>query len=218
MDQVATRLLDAANQRPAGHIHLAKTSDIDSDSRRVALLRRVRYGPADFYVLGWVGTVWVEAGMNRAGLVIGANSGPGQPSQHGDGVPQHFGLYPLLYKASTVPQALDELARFNFAGKGLIFGLADAEGNAAVVEKTGTAQDIRVLETDAIIGVNDFLTPHMQAFNHARAPSLIENCNARRERFAQWAHSTDVLDANSLKALLADTNGPGAICQTDKTA
>ena len=54
----------------------------------------------------------------------------------------------------------------------------------------------------------------MQVFNKARAPSLIANCNARRERFEQWARSIDVLDADSLMALLADTEGPGAICQT----
>ena len=56
------------------------------------------------------------------GLAMGTASAPVQPEQSGHGIGQHFGLYPLLYKASNVKEALDELSNYNFAGKGLIFG------------------------------------------------------------------------------------------------
>ena len=89
---------------PATRSRWARTSNV-GPQRRCMLLRRVRYKDADFYAVGWYGTVWVEMALTRSGLAVGANSAPVMPKQNGKGLPQHFGLYPLLFRAATVPRA-----------------------------------------------------------------------------------------------------------------
>jgi hypothetical protein len=166
----------------AGHLVLGKTSDIDPKQRKEMLIRRVRYKDVDFYVVGWFGTVWTEMALTRAGLALGANSAPAMPKQSGTGLPQHLGLYPILFRAATVREAVAELATLDFAGKGLVIGLADARGAGAMVEKTGTAQGVRWMEGTAILGVNWFQTAGMCEFRSASAYDI-----ERIDYFAGWA-------------------------------
>jgi hypothetical protein len=177
---------------PAGLLHLGKTSDTNEDQRRMAILRRVRDQGRDFYVLGWVGTVWVEVALTRSGLALGMNSAPAQPGQSASGIGQHFGAYPVLFEADTVEQAIAAFGRMRFAGKGLVLGLADASGDAAIVEKTGTAQGVIRLRPDqnGIIGVNDFQTASLKPYNQRRAEASLRSCKHRREAFEQWAANT----------------------------
>lgn len=170
----------------AGRTRLVNTSDIDPDQRRMMVLRRVLHGDRQFHVLGWVGTVWPIAALTRSGLAVSFNSAPVQPNQTGQGIPQHLGTYPLLFSADTVEQAIEQLSRIDFAGKGLLIALADAAGDGAVVEKSGNAQAVRRMKGGAILGANDFVTPDMRAYNATQKHELIENCESRRKRFAQW--------------------------------
>ncbi|NLE60540.1 MAG: family 20 glycosylhydrolase [Planctomycetes bacterium] len=181
----------------AGALHLGKTTDSDDEQRKVTLLRRVRDQGRDFYVLGWVGTVWVEVALTRSGLAIGANSAPAQPGQSASGIPQHFGAYPVLFEADNVDQAIAAFQKIRFAGKGLVFGLADAAGNAAVLEKTGTAQGVIRLHPDqpGVIGVNDYRSAAMQAHNAGVDEARRRNCQDRRDAFERWLSSTGGPDA-----------------------
>jgi hypothetical protein len=201
-----------------GELYLAKTSDIDYAQRRMMILRRVNDGTTEFYVLSWVGTLWVQAGLTGSGLAMGTASAPVQPGQSGHGIPQHFGLYPLLYKASNVKKALGKLSNYDFAGKGLIFGLADAEGQAVIVEKSGTAQAVRPMKGNHLLGVNDFESENMKAYNSSRSDELIENCDARRRRLDRWIkEALNIPREQALQNLLADAESEGAFCQTGQS-
>jgi len=196
-----------------GAVHLGKTSDIDAEQRRMMLLRRVRDAGRDFYVIGWVGTVWVEVALTSSGLALGANSAPPQPGQTGDGLGQHFGAYPVLFAADTVEQAIAEFANIDYAGKGQVYGLADASGNAAIVEKSGTAQGVIRLQPGeaGMVGVNDYYSDAMREFNRPPGDEFDENCRARRAGFERWlATDTGSRPVLALKELLS----AGPFCQT----
>jgi len=195
-----------------GAVHLGKTSAINAEQRRMMLLRRVRDGGRDFYIIGWVGTVWVEVALTSSGLALGANSAPAQPGQTGDGLGQHFGAYPVLFAADTVEQAIAEFAKIEYAGKGQVYGLADATGKAAILEKSGTAQGVIRLQPGeaGMVGVNDYCSDAMRAYN--RPPDEFdENCRARRAGFARWlATDTGSQPVLALEELLS----AAPFCQT----
>jgi len=198
-----------------GGTHLGKTSDIDADQRRMMLLRRVRDADHDVLVLGWAGTVWVEAGLNADGLAVGLNSGPAQQGQTGAGVPQHFGPYPVLFRAGDVREAVEAFRSLDFAGKGLVIGVTDAQGRGAVIEKSGPGQGVRAMEGHALLGVNDFLTEEMSACNANARPAALQNCAARRERWERFLQEDDPsAGPKAIERLLADDASPGALCQT----
>ncbi|UCD28641.1 MAG: family 20 glycosylhydrolase [Planctomycetota bacterium] len=195
------------------NLYLGKTSDTNEDQRKMMLLRRVRYNGRDFYVVGWVGTVWVEMALTSTGLAIGGSSAPSQPGQTGEGIGQHLGAYPVLFQADNVEQAIETLTRIKFAGKGKIFGLADAVGNAAILEKTGTAQGVIRIRPQqiGILGVNDYQTPHMRQYNSERSEAMLRNCQNRRDAFDRWLSTTTGADGlKSVTQFLSDN----PFCQT----
>ncbi len=81
---------------------------------------------------------------------------------------------------------LDEI---NFAGKGIVYGIADANGDAAIVEKTGTAQGVQWLAGGmrGILGTNDYETPGMKPLNNEKP---CKSCQLRRAAFAEWIGTT----------------------------
>ncbi len=197
----------------AGEVHLGKTTDADENQRKVTLLRRVRDGNRDFLVLGWVGTVWVEIALTRSGLAIGANSAPPQPGQTAFGIGQHFGAYPVLFEADNVEQAVAAFEKIRFAGKGQVYGLADAAGKAAILEKTGTAQGVIYLrpDQDGLIGVNDYQSASMRIYNADRGEAITLNCRQRRDAFHKWLTAT--ADSAVTKAIRELFSAP-PLCQT----
>lgn len=222
---------------PDDFLHVLKTSDISPATRSPLLLRRVWDGQNDFYVIGWVGTLWVETAFTSQGLAVAVNSAPTEPNQTGSGIPQHFAVYPLLFGCQTVSEMKEKLTQTMLAGKGLIIGLADARGSAAIVEKSGTLQAIFDLSKDVpgIIATNRFNAPSLQPFNASRGAKSLANCQAREQNFSHWLSRqnknwtenlppdqkspTRTRFFNAIKifsAFLADTTGPGALCQTGK--
>lgn len=198
-----------------GAVLLAKTTDVDAPQRRAMVWRRIRQDGAAIAVLGWIGTVWTEVALTSRGLAVGANSAPAPPDQGGWGIPQHFGLYPVLFQCVNVREAVDYLSALPFAGKGLVMGLADAEGGGAIVEKSGALQGVRWLQGAGIVGVNDFETAGMRPLNAPLSAEMSANCQGRRDRFARHlADATEGDGMDSLLRLLADDQSPGAFCQT----
>ncbi len=194
-----------------GTLHFGKTSDIDMPQRNAMLLRRVRDGGHDFYVLGWYGNVWVEEALTSDGLAVGQDSGPEHPMQDGRGIGQHFGAYPLLFSAGTAKEAVTLLDGIDFAGKGIVYGICDARGDAAIVEKTGAAQGVEWLKSGmrGILGTNDYLTPEMMQYNRG---GVCESCVLRRKAFAKWLPTTVNEESRAaLKRVLHDYpfNRPG---------
>ena len=183
-----------------GTLHFGKTFDIDPDQRATMLLRRVRDGEHDFYVIGWKGNIWVEAAFTAAGLAIGQNSAPEHPRQSGNGIGQHFGAYSILFDAERVGEAVAEFAKIDFAGKGLVYGIADTYGDAVILEKTGTAQGVLPLnDARGIVGTNDYQSPELAPFNRPNC----ESCERRRDRFASWLPAATDKPITALSDLLA---------------
>jgi cell division protein FtsB len=199
-----------------GSVAMAKTSDINERERKVMLMRRVRDRAVDFYAIGWVGTVWVEMGQTRSGLTVGASSAPVQPNQTGYGIPQHFGAYPVLFEASTVQEAIAAFSRFDFAGKGLVYGLVDARGGTAILDKTGTLQGVRGMGSDALLGVNLFESDTVEKYFKNLPKGNSSNSLGRKKRFERWLAERDQTrsPAPALLDLIADQEGEGAFCQT----
>ena len=124
--------------------------------------------------------------MTKSGLVFGCNSASAQPNQTGYGIPQHFAAYPMLFEAGTVKEAIKYFKNIDFAGKGLIMGLADAHGEAVVIEKTGTTQGVRWIDEDAALAVNLYECENLMDFNANMSKQYTQNSLDRRDHFTNW--------------------------------
>ena len=136
--------------------------------------------------------MWVEMALTDTGLAIGLDAGPTKPGEGGYGIGQHLGAYPVLFRANNVEQAVEEFAKINYAGKGVIIGLADADGNGAIIDKSGTSQGLTWLapQQGGILGTNHFHSDAMKQFNLNLSSVSLDNERARRTRFSEWLPTT----------------------------
>ena len=122
---------------------LAKTSDIGSDYVFYSLQRVQPETGYAYYAVSWAGCLWAEVGFNSAGLAAGQGSAPTMPGQMGAGIPTLEYPRVILEQCADVTEAVRFCMEVPMAGKGLNIALVDAMGDAAVVEKSGTACAVR---------------------------------------------------------------------------
>ncbi len=174
----------------------------------------------DTLCINMVGTVWAECGINEKGLCVGANSGhPPMTGQDGRGVPQHIIPRLVLLRCATVKEAVDFLRATPLAGKGINIVLADAEGEAAATENTGTMNGVRVPENGVVFSTNHYFAPEMQAEMWKWAPEFIStryfqnSVNRIAHLFGTYGGGREELTFDRMKETLMDEHNPGGLCQ-----
>jgi isopenicillin-N N-acyltransferase like protein len=190
-----------------------KTSDIGEDYSYYLMQQTETDDGQRFIAVGWVGTVWMEVGMNHHGLVVGQSSGPIAPNQNGSGLPTLLCPRPLLTRCRNVPEAIAYLQGRTMAGKGLNLMLLDKDGSNAVVEKSGSFQSVRSTENEILYCTNHFLSQEMKDFKGIGMPGIQENSQSRFSYLKDISASmrTGSFNILQLKELLRSHEGP--ICQ-----
>lgn len=128
-----------------------------------------------------VGTVWMEGGINEAGLVLMQTAGPVAPDQNGYGVACNIVPRLLLARCRRTKQVINTLHEIFVAGWGMGLVLADAAGHLAVVEKTGGLCRVVMEDTDIAFCTNHFIAPEMTITNPISHDGLETNSKARYE-------------------------------------
>lgn len=191
---------------------LAKTSDIGDDYRYYMLQETETEDGERFVGIGWVGSVWLEVGLNARGLAVGQSSGPIAPEQDGFGVPTLVVPRPVLERCGNVEEALRYLADRRMAGKGLSMMLLDSAGGCAVAEKSGRFQRVRELSGPALYCTNHFVGEGMAEFADIHVGGIRANSLARYAYLTDWTKSrADGAGIAELQLLLRSHEAP--ICQ-----
>jgi predicted choloylglycine hydrolase len=208
---------------PDGGPILAKTSDIGDDAAYYSLQRvEPDHGHA-YLAISWAGCLWAEVGVNAAGLAAGQSSAPTMPGQEGFGIPTLEYPRVILEQCATIAEAVEFCEETPMAGKGLNIALADASGDAAVVEKSGTRTAVRWLSqaVGAIFCTNHFLDPSMEGMKPLSIPGitgLTENSVRRMDNMARFLVGTRHPTMADLKDLLARGIDDGGLYQDEHPA
>jgi hypothetical protein len=110
----------------------------------------------------WPGTLWTDSGMNEHGLAMVQTAGPGMLHQ-GPGLAGCLLPRIVLERASTVAEAIDVLCQVPGSGYGLVYVLADAAGDSAIVEKVHDRTAVRSRREPYAWAVNRFTADELQA-------------------------------------------------------
>ena len=192
---------------------LLKTSDIDPAQRRRMIVQVLDWNGIQAICCGWAGSVWLEFGMNSAGLALGCNSAPRLVTQPVRGIPQHAGGYPLLAACGTVAEATTFLREHPLAGKGLNLGALDAAGHGAIFEVAAHQLQVRPMEGDCIAATNHYLTPDLARLNQTRSAAVLAESRARLQRIESFLSTTALPTVEALKACAAIDTGEGCVCR-----
>ncbi|MFC5653303.1 C45 family autoproteolytic acyltransferase/hydrolase [Paenibacillus solisilvae] len=194
---------------------LGKTSDIGEDYSYYMLQQTTTHDGQRFIAAGWVGTVWMEVGMNHHGFVVGQSSGPIAPEQDGSGLPTLLCPRPLLTRCRNVPEAIAYLQDRRMAGRGLNMMLLDREGNNAVVEKSGSYQSVRAATDEILFCTNHFLSQEMKDFRGLGMPGIEENSRSRFSYLLNTASTKPAVSLNQRQLQELLRSHEGHICQHD---
>jgi hypothetical protein len=110
----------------------------------------------------WPGTLWADSGLNEHGLAMVQTAGPGMLDQ-GPGLAGCLLPRIVLERASTVAEAIDVLREVPGSGYGLVYVLADAHGDTAIVEKVHDRTAVRARRDRYAWAVNQFTADELQA-------------------------------------------------------
>ena len=161
-----------------------------------------------------VGTLWLEGGMNEKGLVLMQTAGPVAPDQDGYGIPCNIVPRVILSNCDTTEKAISMIEEIYSAGWGMGLIIVDADGQTAVVEKSGSLTSVRRDEAKVCFCTNHFEDPSMQAARPIPHPGLEENSRLRLQTLSQlfykdsWPATLD-----SIEAALAYHGDLGFVCQ-----
>ena len=194
----------------SGRVLLSQNTDIDMEQRQQFFVHRLRGRGAGAIMLQWAGTLWPVCGVNACGLACCSTSAPRMPDTTSDGLPQSLASYLVLTSCLDVPSAVSLLSAIRFTGKGQNFGLADAEGRVAMVEKSGSRQGVVMGERMSLYRSNHFLTEELRPFNGARASG---NSPARYERVSRALAGPLAADAYAFIHEIISSHGAGGLCQ-----
>jgi hypothetical protein len=200
---------------------LAKTEDVNPVQWESQAFFRVRprEGHA-FLVYSLAGTVWVDGGVNEAGLgLVMTGLGPAGPTQP-DGLPHDLLLRQTLLRCATVDEALAFAEAHPLRYGGCTMTLAGTtSGDITVVENMPTVRAVRRSRREATVRTNHPQCPETLALTRdqrwaARVgiPELLANSEDRARNAARLALEIPRSVAG-LQRFLSDHAASGAICQ-----
>lgn len=193
---------------------LGKTHDATSPGPGVAVIRLIRLASKNTILCAVrVDGFSVMTGLNDKGLAIGEAS-IHFPSSNKSGTIRNLLLRPLLHECGDVQEAVDFLAAHPPLSDGFHFALVDESGNAAIVERSPTDQNVRWSKGEAIFCTNHTATPAMRALEKSRGPEGDRNSDARYQNLTSLTSAASfLLSLDSMKEILRFHDSIGGICQ-----
>lgn len=192
---------------------LAKVNDMPVHEGKHAGIRLLRPANGPAMIGGsYPGTCWLEPAMNEAGLALGTASCTADTPAVEQFLPPHVLVRYVLSKASTTAEALRVLEGLPLGKWGMNMAVVDRRGKAAVVEKSGTVQGVRLSGGEPI-----FCTDHM-----CKTRVMLKYCDRdpakRARKMARYRTIQRLLRGRRpsrplLKTILAANNVPGAVCR-----
>ena len=193
----------------------AKNCDETKTAAPFYLFQTVR--PDDglaFMGISWVGTLWLEGGVNETGFALMQTAGPLVPSQDGYGIVCNIAPRLVLAQSCTSEDGVEMLRRLRVAGWGMGAVIADLEGNVSVVEKTYNLLAARPAQAGVGFCTNHFVDPVMKDTVPTEHKGLEENSRGRYQTLTtlftehDWPHTLD-----GVKRALGYHGGAGYVCQ-----
>lgn len=195
-----------------GVIHY-KSNDVSPESLQYHVYLEAH--PADgrdFIGVTWAGTVWMNAGINEAGLTYGGGSLPNADCDWEDGIPANIALRYFLQYPEDVDAALDLVTETPIMSHGHNLVFTDPTGSGAVVERTPTAIGARQLDDHAIWASNHCLVEHVKPKLRKNNEDFMANSHGRfdllQKLTAEQPHSLE--QAIAIARAHAD---PTSMCQ-----
>lgn len=191
---------------------LGKTTDIESFQVPDYFLFNI--APEQGYrmlLLGKIGTLKCEAGMNETGLCIGSNSSIEKNNTVGK-LERMTLLRYLLQTCDNIASAVAYLKQYPFYRLGLNVSIFDQSGRAVVAECGNTKMAVREITGSVGYATNHYLTPEMAA-EYDYGIWYYQNS---MDRFSflqsQFADRTVVSSVDTMKALIKAHPQVGSIC------
>jgi len=154
-----------------------------------------------------------ESGINDKGLAVGVSSVHFKTANK-KGVLRNLTPRLILQECSDVEEAIRFVARYPVIRSGFQFALVDRAGNAALIERSPTKQNVVRTEGVALFCTNHCATPAMRQLELSRGAVGDRNSD---ERYANLQGITSAPDfrptLENLKAIIRNHRVPGGICQ-----
>ena len=193
-------------------IILGKTTDIEEFQRDdYFMLDVIPEKGNKSLILGKIGTLKCEAGMNEKGLVVGSSSALCVDNSLGD-VERMTVLRYVLQYCDNVEQAIDFLSKIKFYRLGLNIIVLDKSGKVLVAEAANIGMVVRETDTDCIYATNTYVTEKMSAAYDYNV-WYYENAKARYENLDRMLKD-DRFERSiaGMEQVLRNEDGAGAIC------
>ncbi len=161
-----------------------------------------------------VGTVWLEGGMNEAGLGLMQTAGPFIPDQDGYGIACNIAPRLLLMRCRDLSECIQMLKDTYVAGWGMGMVACDAFSEVAVVEKTGDRCEINPAGKGVSFCTNHFVGLNMLDTKSIAHEGLEGNSNTRYRTLGTlfqkeiYPHTLD-----GVKGMLGYHGAAGFVCQ-----
>jgi predicted choloylglycine hydrolase len=153
------------------------------------------------------GAMWTDGGVNEAGLAL-VNSSLAAAEPDPEGLPDGIVARELLARCETVAAAVELAERHGFMTLGENILVADAAGDAAVIEKLPGAQSVR--RGEALVACNHPLAARLDRLMSA-SDAIRQNSEGRLAHLDGAAHSRSRWTVEDLASVLRDHEG--GVCQ-----
>lgn len=196
-----------------GQLIIAKTDDLFANEVGKNVLETTMPDRGYRHVhLHFAASIWTVAGMNEHGLAIAMTGIPG-PTLDQDGMPSMFALHTILPKCANVTEAVQHIEALPINHYGFSLQVGDAQGDFALVEKTGVGMKVFPSQSGApLLHTNHILDPEFAGRNPQQTEPVLSN---GLRRYDTAMHLLRQLPHNEkgLISLLKDRSSTGAICQ-----
>jgi len=152
-------------------------------------------------------------GINNKGLSV-AEASIHFHTTNESGTVRNLLMRPILHECDTVKEAVEFLREHPPVTAGFHFALVDQSGDAAIVERSPTEQNVRWSKGDPIFCTNHAATPVMRELEKSRGPEGDRNSDTRFDNLENITDANGFEQSlNSLKEVLTFHHEKGGICQ-----
>jgi predicted choloylglycine hydrolase len=163
------------------------------------------------------GTVWAQ-GMSSAGLATGGSSvHPADSDEYRLGLPDGIVGRLMLEKAATTEEAIRLFEGVPYTGKGCNYAVADAQGEAAILEGSKDKKVVLRMEGDYIYCTNLYASGQIE---HRTEPEYLENARGRAALLDRYLSEDGPLTVQRAREIMSSHDGPISLCRhgaTDST-
>ena len=167
-----------------------------------------------FMGISFVGTVWLEGGLNAAGLGLMQTAGPLVSHQDGTGIVCNIAPRLVLSRCKNVRQGVEMFHEMLVSGWGMGAVLVDLDGQIVVIEKTYDLMAESPIWQGVGFCTNHFVDPIMKTTIPTEHLGLDENSRRRYQTLTSlfkeksWPHTQQ-----GMKNILAYHGEAGFVCQ-----